>query len=209
MTQESQEDGAMITFDRTEPAIDECLGGRESDPKLSPCVVPDLSQVTGYTLDDVRYNVAGLQSPAQQRQGYNGIVAQFAGLALCGAFAVYWLVHGVAVVPILMLVFVGWAAFKTMADLDATSAGVVSSVDGDIWTEVVRDSEGPDVHFVHIGGMKLVITGEAYKALEDGGPYRIYYVGERAVGGQVLPGWRRVPVKERKKSWWHALSIEL
>ena len=171
--------------------------------------VPDLSGVTGYTLDDLRYNVAGLQSPAQQRQGYNEIFAQFVGLVLCGAFAAFLLAHGVAVGAILVLVFLIWEALKTMTDLVAISTGVVSRVDGDIWTEVLHDSEGPDAHFVHVGGMRLFITGEAYEALEAGGPYRIYYVGGLAVGGQVLPGWRPAPSVEKKKSWWHALSIEL
>jgi hypothetical protein len=199
----------MITLDRTEPAIDEWLRGREADPELSPQGVPDLSELTGYGLDDTLYNRVGLQSPAQQRQGYNRIVAQFAGLALGVAFAVFWLFHGAGFVSVLMLVFIGFAAFNTMAVLEAVSAGTVSRVDGDIWTELVRDSEAPETHFVHIGGMKLLITGDAYKVLQDGGPYRIYYLKDRAVGGQVLPGWRPAPLKQKKPSWWRALTIEL
>lgn len=195
----------MITFDRTAPATDEWLRGRAADPKLSPQGVPDLSEVTGYTLEDVLYNQCGRQSPSQQSQGYKEILAGLFGLALCGAFAGFFLVHGVALIAGLMLVVAAWGAFEAMVDLKATSSGAVSCVEGDIWTEVVRDSEGPDAHFAHVGGMRLYITPKAYNTLRAGGPYRIYYVKGRAVGGQVLPGWRAAPPKPKTRSWWQAL----
>ena len=199
----------MITFDRTAPATNEWRRGRVVDPNVSSQSVPDLSEVTGYTLEDVLYNQGGRQSPSQQSQGYKGIVGELFGIALCGALAVFGLVHGLVLIPSLMLLCVAYAAVRLIVDLKATSTGDVSCVEGDIWTQVVRDSEGePDSHFVHVGGMRLWITAQAYNALRAGGPYRIYYVAGRGVGGQVLPGWRAAPPKPKKRGWWQT-SIEL
>ena len=197
----------MISREWTESAIaagfEEWQRGREADPTLAPGGVPDLQEVTGFSLDDLRYNCVGRQSPAQQRQGYKGIVAQLIGIAFGGAWAAYALHHGSWLIPIMVLPFVAFAAYKTLVDLEATSAGLVSQVDGDISTEIQRDSEGPDLYFVNVEGMSLGISRQAYEALVAGGPYRIYFVNGRAVGGQVLPGWRPAPpAEDKKKSWW-------
>jgi hypothetical protein len=74
----------MISREWTEPAIaagvEEWHRGRESDPTLAPQGVPDLSVVPGYSLDDVRYNCVGLQSPAQKRLATKTLLYQVVGI---------------------------------------------------------------------------------------------------------------------------------
>jgi hypothetical protein len=183
----------MISREWTEPAIasgvEEWHRGRESDPTLAPQGVPDLSVVPGYSLDDVRYNCVGLQSPAQKRQATKTLLYQLVGIGVGGAFVAFMLAHGGGLVTF-----------------------IASQVDGDIWTELQRDSESPDQFFVHIDDLRLEITKQAYGAFTAGGPYRIYYLlgAKRAVGGQVLPAWRPLPQPEPKKSsWWSRISIQV
>ena len=61
----------MISREWVEPAIavaeEEWHRGRVADPTAAPCDIPDLSQVTGYSVEDVRYKCVGNQSPAQRR----------------------------------------------------------------------------------------------------------------------------------------------
>jgi hypothetical protein len=112
------------------------------------------------------------------------------------------------------LIFIAALGRKPVFDFLEMRATPVSQVDGDIWTEQIREPEGPDRFFAHIDGLMLEITEQAYGALLCGGPYRIYYLprAKRAVGGQVLPAWRplRQPPqpKPKKSSWRSRISIE-
>lgn len=206
----------MISQEWTEPAIaagvEEWHRGRESDPTLAPQGVPDLSVVPGYSLDDVRYNCVGLQSPAQKRQATKTLLQQLVGIGVGGAFAAFMLAHGGGLVTFIALICIGAGGLKAMFDFEEIWAGFLSQVDGDILTQFQPDSEGPDRYFVHIDNMRLEITKQAYGALTAGGPYRIYYVlgAKRAVGGQVLPAWRPLTQPEpKKRSWWSRISIQV
>jgi hypothetical protein len=206
----------MISREWTEPAIaagvEEWHRGRESDPTLAPQGVPDLSVVPGYSLDDLRYNCVGLQSPAQKRQATKTLLWQLVGCGVGCSFAAFMLAHGGGLFTFIALILVGAGGLKTVFDFEEIWAGFLSQVDGDIWTELQRDSESPDRYFVHVDDMRLEITEQAFDALVAGGPYRIYYLlgAKRAVGGQVLPAWRPLPQPEPKKSsWWSRISIEV
>jgi hypothetical protein len=206
----------MISREWTEPAIaagvEEWHRGRESDPTLAPLGVPDLSVVPGYSLDDVRYNCVGLQSPAQKRQATNTLLYHLVSISVIAAFLTFMLAHGAGLVTFIALIATGAAGVKAVFDFQETWAGHLSQVDGDIWTELQRDSESGDEFFVHVDDLTLKITKQAYRALTAGGPYRIYYLlgAKRAVGGQVLPAWRPLPQPEpKKRSWWSRISIEV
>lgn len=206
----------MISQESTEPAVaagvEEWHRGRESDPALAPRGVPDLSVVPGYSLEDVRYNCVGLQSPAQRRQATKTLLGQLVGIGVGVAFVALTIAQGGSLVTFIALIFVGVAGIKAMSDFEEVRAGHVSQVDGDIWTQLKSDSEGPDHYFVHINDLRLEITKQAYGVLRAGGPYRIYYLPEakRAVGGQVLPAWRPLPQPQPKKSrWWSQISVEV
>jgi len=88
----------MIFRELTEPTIaarvEEWHRGRESDPTLAPQGVPDLSVVPGYSLDDVRYNCVGLQSPAQARQATKTLLGQLVGIGVGVAFVALTLAQG-------------------------------------------------------------------------------------------------------------------
>jgi hypothetical protein len=205
----------MISREWTEPAIaagvEEWHRGRESDPTLAPEGVPDLSVMPGYSLDDVRYNCVGLQSPAQKQQTSKTLLLTLAGLGGGGAFAAFMLAHGGGLVTLIALIAMGAAALKAVFDFQEIWAGHLSQVDGDIWTELQRDSEGPDQYFVHIDDMRLAITKQAFSVLVSGGPYRVYYLrgAKRAVGGQVLPAWRALPRPEPStRTWWSRITLE-
>lgn len=192
--------------------VEEWHRGRECDPTLAPQGVPDLSAVPGYSLDDVGYNCVGLLSPAQKRQATKTLLFRLAGLGVGGAFAAFMLAHGGGLVTLIVLIVIGAAAVKAVFDFQEILAGSLSQVDGDIWTEMKRDSEAPDRYFVHVDEMRLEITKQAFVALVAGGPYRFYYLrgAERAVGGLVLPGWRALPQPEpKKRSWWSRISIDV
>jgi len=198
-----------------EPAIvagvEEWHRGRVSDPTLAPEGVPDLSVVPGYSLEDVRWNCVGLQSPAQKRQATKTLLQQLAGFGCVCGFTALFLAHGAGLVAFIALIVAGAFAVKAVLDFQEVRAGLLSHVDGDIWTELHRDSESGNQYFVHIDDLRLEITKQAFGALVSGGPYRFYYVrgASRAVGGQVLPAWRAVPRPEPKKpSWWSRLTIQ-
>jgi hypothetical protein len=205
----------MISREWTETAItagvEEWHRGRESDPTLAPEGVPDLSGVPGYSLEDVRHNCVGLQSPAQKWQATKRFVYQLVGLGIGGVFAVFMLAHGAGLITFIAMIAIGIGALKSVFDFQEVWTGGISRVDGDIWTELHRDSDSGNQYFVHIDGMQLEITKRAFGALVAGGPYRIYYLrgARRAIGGQVLPAWRALPQPEpKKRSWWSGLTIQ-
>jgi hypothetical protein len=195
----------MISRESTEPAVaagvEEWHRGREADPELAPKGVPDLSVVPGYSLDDVRCNCVGRQSPVQARQAKKTLLGELLGIGALVAFLAFTLAQGDGLMTIIALIFMGVNGVKATLIYQDMSMGHVSEVDGDIWTELRGDSEGPDHLFVHIGDLRLEITKQAYWALRAGGPYRIYYLPDsmRAVGGQVLPGWRSLPQPQPTK----------
>jgi hypothetical protein len=206
----------VITRESTEPAItagvEEWHRGRESDPTLAPQGVPDLSVVPGYSLDDVRYNCVGRQSPAQKWQEAKSLLGRLVAIGAGITFVAFSLARGGDLVTFVALIVVMVAVIKALIHFEEVRAGHVSRVDGCIWTEVRGDSEGPDHFFVHVDDLKLEITKRAFGALKAGGPYRIYYLpdAKRAVGGQVLPGWRSSPrTVPEKGNWWSRISIEV
>lgn len=206
----------MISREWTEPAIavavEEWHRGRVADPTLAPDTVPELSHVAGYSLDDVRYNCVGQQSPAQRRQWRNLLAGNLVGYGFGIAITGIMVAHGAGIISLLILVLCAGATLKTLVDAVDLWAGHVSQVDGDITTEVKHDSDGPDHHWVHIEDLRLEVTRDAYWALVPGGPYRIFYVRQpgRAIGGQVLPGWRPLPqVALSKKGFWERFSLEI
>jgi hypothetical protein len=151
--------------------------------------------VPGYSLDDVRYNCVGLQSPAQARQATKTLLGQLVGLGVVAAYMALWLALWWPFLAFIALIFLGVCGCKVVIDFQEIRASHVSQVDGDICTQRLRDSEGAESISVHIADMRLEITRQAYAVLRDGGPYRIYYLprAKRAVGGQVLPAWRPSP----------------
>src|ERR1700736_4230764 len=100
----------MISLESTEPTIaarvKEWHQGRIADWALAPDGVPYLSNVPGYSLEDVRYNWVGLWSPAQARQATKTVLGGLAGLGVWGAFTVFMLAAGGGVVFLMPLVFV-------------------------------------------------------------------------------------------------------
>jgi hypothetical protein len=207
----------MISRESTEPAVaagvEEWHRGRESDPTLAPGGVPDLSVVPGYSLDDVRHNCAGRQSPAQARQATKTLLGRLVSIGVAGAFVGFFVAHnGLDLITLIALIFIVGSGLKAAFDFFEIWEGHVSKVQGDIWTELLRDSEGPDQYFVHIDGLRLHITKQAYGALTSGGPYRIYYLpgAKRAVGGEVLRGWRPLPPgTPSKPRWWSRINIDV
>jgi hypothetical protein len=202
----------QLTQTGNEAVIEEWNRGRLADPTLAPKGVPDLTVVPGYSLDDVRYNSAGLLSPAQAREAKRNLLRRLLGIGISGAVVALLLGHGVGFVAFIAMVIVVIRGFKALFDLQEVREGQVSKVQGDIAPELLRDSEGPDQYFLHIDELRLHITKQAYAAFTAGGPYRIYYLpgAKRAVGGQVLRGWRPLPQpKPTKTNWWRRVSIEL
>jgi hypothetical protein len=199
----------MIAREWTEPgiaaAVAEWHRGRIADWTLAPDSVPYLSAVPGYSLEDVRYNCVGLRSPEQGRQATKTLLGELAGTGVGGAFGALMFALGGGPAFFIPLIFIAAIGLKAVFDFLEMRATPVSQVDGDIWTEEIRDREGPDRFFVHIDGLMLEITKQAYGALAPGGPYRFYYLpgAKRAIGGQVLPAWRPLPQpKPQKRSWW-------
>ena len=188
--------------------------GRESpDRTLAPNGVPYLSVVPGYSLDDVRYNCVGRQSPAQKRQATKTLLARLVGTAFGGWLVGLFVAHvGVGVVTLTWLIFLGVFGLKSVLDFHEVRAGHISQADGDIWwKELNQDSETAEQFFVHIDGLRLKVTQQAYEALSTGGPYRIYYLprAKRAVGGQVLPDWCPLPPPEQTEtSWWRQINSQ-
>jgi hypothetical protein len=195
-----------------EAVADEWQRGRAWDPRLAPQEPPDLAHLTGYSLDDVRYNCVGLLSPDQRWDAKKAMLRNFAGLVFATGFMALMLANGGGLVSGLMLIIVVTFGLKSIFDAFVERKDPVMQVDGDLWTELERDSDGPDRHFVRIAGHKLEITRKADALLTAGGPYRIYYLpsSRRAVGGLVLPGWRPVPLPEpAKKPWWSRFNLEV
>ena len=174
------------------------------DRTLAPHGVPDLSWLPGYSLDDVRYNCVGLQSPAQAREATKSWHGLLVGLGVLDAFVALWLATPGPPLTFIALIVIGVGGCKVVIDWQEIRAGHVSHVDGDIWTELRRDGEGGVSISMHIDDLRLEITRQAYLVLRDGGPYRIYYLphAKRAVGGQVLPAWRpSLRPRPTKRRW--------
>ena len=191
--------------------VEEWHRGREADPELAPRGVPDLSAVPGYSLEDVRHNCVGRLSPAQARQAKKALLGELAGTGVGVAFMAFSLAQGAILFSFIALICIGTIGLKAVLLLQDIWTGQLSQVDGDIWTELKSDSEGPDRYFVHIDDLRLEITKQAYGALRAGGPYRIYYLPDarRAVGGQVLPSWRPLPRPQTKRPWWSRIGVEV
>lgn len=204
----------MIPREWTEPAVAagvaEWHRGRQFDRTLAPHGVPDLSWVPGYSLEDVRYNCVGLQSPAQAREATKSWHGLLVGLGTLDAFVALWLATPGPPLAFIALIVIGLGGCKVVIDWQEIRAGHVSHVDGDIWTELRRDGEGGVSIAVHIDDVRLEITTQAYGVLKEGGPYRIYYLphAKRAVGGQVLPGWRPLFRPRPTKRWWRLLRSD-
>ena len=99
----------------------------------------------------------------------------------------------------------------SIRDAEALWRSKVAFVDGNAWGELVPDSEGPDSYYIHVAGLRVESSAEVYDALLPGGPYRVFYLRtrKRAVGGQVLPGWRAMPRPADKKRFQLPISIDL
>lgn len=178
--------------------------GQQADPTGAPHSVPDLSAVPGYSPDELRHNSLGRLAPAQARQATRTLLSQLVGLGFGGAFVAFGLANDTGLFTIVALFCVAHIAFKAVVHGKDILSRTVSQVEGDIRTEWQRDSDGPDRFFAHVDELSLEITGEAYRALVPGGPYRLYYLphAKHAVGGQVLPAWRSLPQVEKQRGGW-------
>ena len=163
----------------------------ETLPAAVPSI-PDLSSVRGYSATDVIYNRMGSISPDQKALLHRKFAGDLIGLMISGAIPMAFVVAG-NLFGVVFLAFLGWFGLKLVRDCLEVWRGAVYQVDGDVTTRLVPDSDGPDSYYLYIDVMKLEMTKEAYGVFRDGGPYRVYYLwdAKRAVGAEVLPGWRR------------------
>src|SRR5438874_2318145 len=174
--------------------------GEEVLPAFPPPSIPDLSSMRGFSATDAIYNRMGILSPDQKAQSYGKLSWDLIGMVI--AFSVLGLMVAAGNwFAVLFLLVVGWHGLKLVSAFLEVRSGAVHQVDGDVVTERIPDSEGPDTYYLYIGLRKLEMTADAYGTLQPGGPYRIYYLwdADRVVGGEVLPGWRALPQPDKKK----------
>jgi hypothetical protein len=185
------------------------LGDEEVLPVLPAPSIPDLSSVRGFSAIDVTYNRVGTLSPDQKAQACRKLFWDLIGIVIAVAFFALFVAAGSRLVAVLGLLFVGWHGLKLVLEFLEVNCGAVQQVEGDVvQTKLVPDSEGPDTYYLYIGLIKLEMTKEAYGTLQPGGPYRIYRLGDRVVGGEVLPGWRALPQPEEKKRAIFGIPLE-
>jgi pyruvate kinase-like protein len=131
----------------------------------------------GFAPLDVAANEQGSLSDRQRSLLNRRIAKDSIGTAIAGFVIVLWVVsekRGMAV--FLGGLFVAWMAYKLMTFYASIRRGRVCSIEGDAIRECVPDSDGPDDHYLHIGSMKLEITKETYLQMQNGGPYRVFYI---------------------------------
>jgi hypothetical protein len=175
------------------------LGDEEILPVPPAPSIPDLSSVRGFSAIDVTYNRLGTLSPDQKAQACRKLFWDLIGFVVGFAISALFVAAGHWFGAVGLL-FVGWHGLKLVLEFLEVRCGAVQQVEGDVvQTKLVPDSEGPDTYYLYIGLMKLEMTKEAYGTLQPGGPYRIYWLWDRVVGGEVLPGWRPLPPPEKKK----------
>lgn len=172
---------------------------------------PDLSGLPGFAPVDVACNEAGALSDRQRSVLYRRLATDLIGTALGAAVIIIWVVftHQVGLGIVLGGLAIVWTACRVSACAAGVHSGHVWRVDGDAFREYVPDSDGPDHYSLHVASMKLDITKEIYLQIQDGGPYRVFYVDgmRHVVSAAPMPGWRPLaPLPTKRRRRW---SIEI
>lgn len=172
---------------------------------------PDLTGLPGFAPVDVSCNQAGALSDGQRSILYRRLAKDLIGTVLGATLVIISVVftHQVGVGIVLGGFAIAWAAYKVSTFAASVHSGHVWSVDGDALRECVPDSDGPDQYYLHIASIKLDITKEIYLQIQDGGPYRVFYVDEmrHVVSAAPMPGWRPLaPLPAKRRRGW---SIEI
>jgi hypothetical protein len=173
---------------------------------------PELIGLPGFAPLDVAANEQGSLSDRQRCLLNRRIAKDSIGTAIAGFVIVLWVVsekQGMAV--FLGGLFVAWMAYKLITFYASIRRGRVCSIEGHAIRECVPDSDGPDDHYLHIGSMKLQITKETYLQMQNGGPYRVFYIEgtQHVVSAAPMPGWREVPAPPSKRRRLWGLEIGL
>lgn len=181
---------------------------------IDDAAAPDLSAVAGCSRDDVAVNATGRLSEGQKRLLYGRLRREALGAIPVVIFLALWIHgNGPGLIALLVALGAGWGALTLVRKALLVAGGRVSRVEGDAWTEFVPDSDGPDRHFIYVGGLKLETTEPVFKAATPGGPYSVYYLAgsKIAVSAVAQPGWRPVerPARaEPKRRWSFTLGGE-
>ena len=168
---------------------------------------PDLTGLPGFAPVDVARNEEGSLSDRQRSVLYVRLAKDLIGAVVGGAVLIVWVVftHQVGLGIVLGGLAIAWAAYKVSAFAASVHSGRVCRVDGDALRERVPDSDGPDRFYLHIASMKLDVTKDTYLQIQDGGPYRVFYVEgmQHVVSATPMPGWRPLPPlpAKRRRRW--------
>lgn len=173
---------------------------------------PDLSDLNGFSSQDLADNRQGRLSPDQLLELRRAARGKLYELCAVVAFALVNLVvfHAMGMV-VIMCGFVLYYVVRLVQRVDEYREGVVYEVVGDAMAQFVPDGEGPDRYWLHIGGLRLEMSRTQYLSFRSGGPYRVFYVGSTntVIGGEVLPDWKPAPQPKAEHHWWSNFSISV
>lgn len=171
---------------------------------------PDLTRLPGFSLDDLRHNYDGRLSPRQSRDLKRsvlfGVLVLGVGVGWCALVAQSGPNIGVLITVLCVVV----SAFRVVREALALRRASVAQVEGDAWTEMVPEPEGPDKYYIHVAHLKLDIPKVVHGSAPPGGPYRVFYLPtiKRAVAIQALPDWRSIPRPAKQSRFRLPISIE-
>src|SRR3954465_7944060 len=124
------------------------IPGEGAVPALPTPSIPDLSLVRGFSPIDAIYNRMGTLSPDQKAQSYRKFSGDLIG-GLIGFAVLGWMVAAGNWIAVFFLLFVVWHGLKLISAFLEVRVGAVHQVDGDVVTERVPDSDGPDRYYLH------------------------------------------------------------
>lgn len=158
---------------------EELLTGKEDQPSI---LFRALADSNNFTLEDLDQNRKGTLSKHQEAHLIK-ITVQYLIMYLAAALLfgsmVLQILHSLSSTGFLLLMIVGVvlvvrfsrSAGQVIADL---WVGKVKSVDGPIAREIRRSRYSHSYYYV-IDGYRFQVSTEAYNALVEGRPYRVYY----------------------------------
>jgi hypothetical protein len=167
---------------------------------------PELSGLPGFGSLDVASNELGSLSDRQRSLLNRRIAKESLAAAIAGFVIVLLVVFDKEGMPVFIGgLVIAWMAYKLIKFYASIRRGSVCSIEGDAVRQYVPDSDGPDEYYLHIGSMKLEITKETYLQMQDGGPYRVFYIEgtQDVVSAVPMPGWRALPAPaaKRRRLW--------
>lgn len=165
----------------------------QAEPSSILSAPPDLSQLAGFSAEDILDNRNGRLSPTQRQHLGWRVFWELLGPSSLVALAIYGFgrcgFNLFTAALFLLFLIPLYPIFLTIRDV---RAGVVAVAEGNASTRFVPDPEGAGDYRLDLGDLHLDITGEACDVIRAGGGYRVFYlpVSKRLVGAEVLPGWQ-------------------